>query len=121
MKRLFPITIALIQKAGESDAVKGDIISKATDIIDDSSQSSFKRWQCRYVLSGIGDTRGIPAIKRALTNEDEMVRGVAACALGAFNDPDAHDALVEASKSEKDPDVQAWIQNALAGQFLPKK
>jgi len=112
---------ALIKKAGESDSNREEIIQKATEIIDNSSQNSFKRWQCCYVLSGIGDKHGIPAIAQALKDENATVRGVAACALGQFDDPSAKDALIKAAKTEKTPDVQAWIQKALDGQFLPKK
>jgi HEAT repeat protein len=113
---------ALIQKAKESDAVRDDIISKATQIVGDSTQDSYRRWQCCYVLSGIGDERSIPTLKQALNNDESTtVRGVAACALGAFDNSAARDALQEAAKNEKNPDVQAWIQKALDGQFLPKK
>ena len=111
----------LIQKATESDASKDDIIRRAENIIDDPQQNSFKRWQSCYVLSGIGDKRGIPAITRAFGNQDPVVRGVAACALGAFDDPDAKAALEKAAKNEKNPDVQNWIQTALDGKFLPER
>ena len=112
---------ALIQKAKESDAAKDDIIRRAGEIIDDPKENPYRRWQSCYVLSAIGDKRGIAAITRALTNENSVVRGVAACALGTFDDSDARYALTEAAKTERDSDVQAWIRKALAGQFLPKK
>src|ERR1041385_3661403 len=81
---------ALIQKARESDSIKTDIIRRATGIIDDSTQSPVRRWQSCYILSGIGDKRSIPAIVRALNkDESSTVRGVSACALGAFDDSDA--------------------------------
>jgi len=113
---------ALIQKAKESDTVKDSIVNEATQIIGDSTQDSYKRWQSCYILSYIGDERSIPTLKQALNNDESVtVRGVAACALGAFDNSDARDALEEAAKNEKKLDVQAWIQKALDGQFLPKK
>lgn len=111
----------LIQKAKESAATKDDIIRKASDLIGDPQQSPFRRWQSCYVLSYIGDKRGIPAITRALKDENTTVRGVAACALGAFDDADAREALEAADKTEKDAEVQGWIKKALDGQFLAKK
>jgi HEAT repeat protein len=111
----------LIQKARESAALKDDIIRKAGDIIDDPQQNSYRRWQSCYVLSHIGDKRGIPAISHAFTNEDSVVRGVAACALGAFDDSDVRATLEAAAKTEQNPDVQSWVKKALDGQFLPGK
>jgi hypothetical protein len=108
---------ALIKKAAESDSVKDDIIRQASDIIADPGQDLFKRWQSCYVLSGIGDKRGIPVIKRALQDENSTVRGVAVCALGAFSDAEARGAIEDAAKSEMNSDVQKWIQKALAGEF----
>jgi HEAT repeat protein len=112
---------ALIQKAKESAAMENDIVHKASDLVEDRQQSPFRRWQSCYVLSYIGDPRGIPALTRALVDENTTVRGVAACALGAFDEPEARTALETAAKTEKDADVQAWIKKALDGQFLPKK
>jgi tRNA A-37 threonylcarbamoyl transferase component Bud32 len=111
---------ALQQKAREGGDIRVAIIRLASETIDDTSQNSFKRWQCCYVLSGIGDERGIPAITRALKDNNETVRGVAACALGAFDHPDAQAALVEAANSESNPGVQEWIQKALRGEFQKK-
>ena len=79
-----------------------------------------KRWESCYVLSSIGDKRGIPAVVRALYDENGVVRGVAACALGQrnfFNDPDAQSALQEAAKTEDSKDVQITIDKSLNGQF----
>src|SRR5436190_2924754 len=74
---------ALIQKAKESDATKDEILHKAADIIGDAQQNAYKRWQSCYVLSGIGDSRGIAPITSALKDENDTIRGVAVCALGA--------------------------------------
>src|SRR2546430_2173417 len=87
---------ALVQKAKESDTVRNDIISKATQIID-SSRNPYERWQSCYILSYIGDKRGISPIIRALKDQSEIVRGVAACALGMYDDPDARASLAEAA------------------------
>lgn len=111
---------ALPQKARESDEIRDRIIRLASATIDDASQNDFKRWQCCYVLSGIGDERGIPPIKRALKDKNETVRGVAACALGAFDHPDARAALEQAAKSESSSGVRESIQKALKGEFRRK-
>ena len=111
---------ALEAKAKESAEVRDQIIRLAGETISDLKQNMFKRWQCCYVLSGIGDKRGIPAVVRALQDENTTVRGVAACALGKFDDPDATSALEEAARREKNPEVQEWIQRALKGEFRKK-
>jgi hypothetical protein len=111
---------ALQQKAKEGDDLRLAIIHLASKIIDDAGENPAKRWQCCYVLSGIGDERGIPAIARALKNKNETIRGVAACALGAFEHPDARAALEAAANSESNAEVQGWIQKALKGEFLRK-
>ena len=111
---------ATIAKARQSDSIRDEIIRTATEIIDEPIHEEFKRWQCCYVLSGIGDERGIPALKRALQDKNEVVRGVAGCALGAFDDSDARSALEEAARTEKSPAVQEWIRKSLDGQFRKK-
>jgi len=108
---------ALITKAKDSVQVRDKIIQQATATIDDPSQNMFKRWQCCYVLSGIGDARGIPAISRALKDQNCIVRGVAACALGDFDEAEAKAALEQAAAQEQEPKVQAESQKALRGEY----
>jgi len=108
---------ALEEKAKESAEVRDQIIRLASQTIDDTRESMSKRWQCCYVLSGIGDKRGIPAIARALADQDRTVRGVAACALGAFDDAEATSALEAAAKVEKNPEVLEFVKKALKGQY----
>ncbi len=113
----FSVLNALIAKAKEDPESKDEVIRRAAETIDDQQQNMFKRWQCCYVLSGIRDKRGIPAITRALTDQNNTVRGVAACALGAFDDPEATSALEVAAKVEKNSEVQKSIQQALKGEY----
>ena len=87
---------------------------------DEPIQDDGKRWQCCYVLSGIGDKRGIPALKRALQDKNEIVRSVAACALGGFDNSEAKSALEEAEQIEKSPRVLESIRKSLGGQFRHK-
>lgn len=108
---------ALIDRAKENAANRDQIVRLATEVIDDKQQDPFRRWQCCYVLSGIGDPRGIPPVIRALNNQNEIVRSVAACALGQFDHPDALSALRNAAKTEKVPKVQEEIQKALRGAY----
>jgi len=110
----------LPQKAKESDEIRDKIIRLVSAVIDDPSQNDVKRWQCCYVLSSIGDERGIPPIKRALKDKNETVRGVAASALGVFDHPDARAALEQAAKSERSSGVRESIQKALNGEFRQK-
>jgi len=117
----FSVLNALIAKAKEGTNTCEEIIRRATETIDDPQQSMFRRWQCCYVLSGIGDKRGIPAVTRALKDQSEIVRGVAACALGAFEQPEARAALEKAAGTEQAPAVQKEIKKALRGEYRKKK
>jgi tRNA A-37 threonylcarbamoyl transferase component Bud32 len=108
---------ALEAKAKESAEVQDQIIRLASATIDDPKQNMFKRWQCCYVLSGIGDKRGIPTVARALKDQSDIVRSVAACALGAFDDAEAKSALEVAAKTETSPRVLESIQKALKGEY----
>jgi hypothetical protein len=116
----FTVLNALIAKAKEGTNTCDEIIHCATETIDDPQQSMFRRWQCCYVLSGIGDPRGIPAVTRALQDQSEIVRGVAACALGAFEQPEARAALEKAAGTEQAPAVQKEIKKALRGEYRKK-
>ncbi len=114
----FTVMNALVTKAKQGEKARDQVILQAGETIDDLRQNLFKRWQCCYVLSGIGDARGIPAITRALRDQSPIVRGVAACALGVFDHPDARSALETALKRERDLKVRQELQKALQGGYL---
>ena len=108
---------ALIARARENPANRDEVVRQATTIIDNKQQPMAKRWQCCYVLSGIGDERGIAVIARALNDESQTVRAVAACALGAYAAAEARSALEAAAKTETAPRVQEEIKKALKGGY----
>ncbi len=114
----FTVMNALVKKAKEDERTREGVIRKASETIYDLRQNMFRRWQCCYVLSGIGDPRGIPPISRALKDQSPIVRGVAICAMGAFDQPEAKSALETAFKQERDPRLRQDIQKALQGGFL---
>ncbi len=89
----------------------------ATETIDDLQQNMLKRWQCCYILSGIGQPSGIAALTHALKDQSSVVRGVAACALGTFDHPTARAALQQALANESNTNVQDAIQKALRGEY----
>lgn len=111
---------ALIEKTKISDEQTIEkIIIKAGEIIKDPNQTPFRRWQCCYVISGVGDAKGIPSLIYALTKDkDTTVRGCAAFALGNFDNEQAVKALNQAKTAEKKQEVLDWINRALAGEFL---
>lgn len=110
---------ALTEKARDGDAAtKKQINSRAIEIVRDPAEHLSKRWQCCYVLSGIGDPQAIPALGQALSGDNpETLRSVAACALGAFDAEEARRALKEARESEKSSRVLDSISGALSGRF----
>src|SRR6266849_6421342 len=65
-------------------------------------------------LGNIGDPQAVPALIGALHDEDALVRGHAAWALGRIGGEQAMDALHEALEIEQDREVQKEIQCALA-------
>jgi hypothetical protein len=111
---------AIEEKAKISDTnTKEKIIIRAGEIIEDPNQTTFRRWQCCYVISGIGDANGIPSLIHALTKDkDTTVRNCAACALGKFKNEQAINALKQSKTTEKNEEVLGWINKALEGQFL---
>ena len=115
----FAALSALSEKARSGDATaKGQIVRRAIEIVQDPSKPIAKRWQCCYVLSGIGDQQAVPVLGRALTGEEpEVLKSVAACALGAFDTDNARTALKQARKSEKSPRVLDSIDKAISGTF----
>jgi ankyrin repeat protein len=108
---------ALIAKAKEGADSKNEVIRRATETIDDRKGNEVKRWQCCYVLSGTRDPSVISALVRALRDRSEIVRAVAACALGAFDEAEATSALETAAKTEKSRDVVTHIQKSLRGEY----
>ncbi len=107
---------ALLQKAQQNDpGTKDAIVGHAIEIVGNDSEHVQTRWQCCYVLSGIGNDRAIQALRDALLGKQpEVLRCVAACALGALQDKEAaRKALIEARGQERSDRVLASINTAL--------
>lgn len=84
-------------------------------------RSPIKRTKRRGLLRNVcvalgnsGDTRAIPALIQALHDDEPLVRGHAAWALGQLKGEQARQALNEARESEQDDEVQHEIECALA-------
>jgi epoxyqueuosine reductase len=71
-------------------------------------------------LGNIGDPQAVPALIGALHDEEVLVRGHAAWALGRIGGEEALNALKEALDREEDVEVQQEIRCALATEALPK-
>lgn len=69
-------------------------------------------------LGNIGDRRAVPALGRALTHDEPLVRGHAAWALGRIGGTDAQRLLQEATEHEHDTDVREEIAAAMGQQAL---
>ena len=65
-------------------------------------------------LGNWGDRAAVAPLSRALDDEEPLVRGHAAWALGKIGDPQSHAALVRALATETDPWVQEEIGLALS-------
>ena len=111
---------ALIEKGSTDDrAVRDEILRLAATIIADPAALLPRRWHSSYVVSGLRTEEGIPVLARALQEDhSEIVRGVAACALGKYGSALAMTALRGALESEEAADVRNWIGRALDGEFV---
>ena len=115
---------ALTEKAKEGDAATRDsIISLVIAAMNDRSKPYKERWQCCYVLSGIGDERVVPDLIQVLENGQSNLRVFAAEALASLhkdthNDA-AHDALVKASRQETSQHVRDVIIRRLGSILTP--
>ena len=106
----------LIDKAKNGDEnTCNEILASAKSILEDPAKPCHQRWQTCYVLSGIGDPRGVALVEEALEKDPyATVRAVAACALGEFGTNEARTALTKARDTEQDPKVIEDIAKALA-------
>jgi len=71
------------------------------------------RRNAAVALGNLKDPSAIPALTRALADEDPIVRGHAAWALGRIAGPEAVDALLARRPLEEDPAVLDEIERAL--------
>jgi epoxyqueuosine reductase len=67
-------------------------------------------------LGNLGSVDAVPALIRALSDPDPLVRGHAAWALGRIGTGEARAALMEAFRLEADAGARAEMQQALAGE-----
>jgi epoxyqueuosine reductase len=72
-------------------------------------------------LGNIGDVQAVPALIGALHDEEALIRGHAAWALGRIGGGEALVALHEALRIEQDREVQKEIQCALANRETPAR
>jgi len=71
------------------------------------------RRNAAVALGNLGDSRAVPALVRALDDEDPIVRGHAAWALGRIGGAEAHDALRRLAQRETDPEVLVELNAAM--------
>jgi len=65
-------------------------------------------------LGNLGSVESVPALAKALSDSDPLVRGHAAWSLGRIGTAEARAALIEALRRETEPDAKAEIEQALA-------
>jgi len=66
-------------------------------------------------LGNLGSVEAIPALAKALSDSDPLVRGHSAWALGRIGTMEARMALIDALRRETDSDAKTEIEQALAG------
>ena len=65
-------------------------------------------------LGNIGSAEAVPALIRALNDEEPLVRGHAAWALGRIGTPEARDGLRRRLSVEENGDVKTEIEEAMS-------
>ncbi len=99
----------VVSKYRESDIAAQNAIGwMCVTYMSDWSADFQKRWPCRYVIGRSNCELGLPALVQILLHDQmEMMRAVAAEALGGLPDnAEAHDALVQSSRTEDKPASQ---------------
>ncbi len=105
---------ALVRKAAGDAQMRETILQRAVRTVPDARLPLTDRYLSGYVLSGIGDPRGVPVLADVLLHDPNVtMRGCAACALGEFDVPEATAALEQAAEQERSPEVLEWIRKAL--------
>jgi hypothetical protein len=98
--------------ATPSPARAGKVEDLSRMLLEDASYKV--RLQAALLLGKYGDRTAIPALVKALGDDNRIVRGVAAQALGRLGSADAAPALRSVLQREPDPFVRGQVEKALA-------
>ncbi len=107
---------AVARKYVESDlATRNAIVGLSINYMKDKRRGAMSRWPCCYVISRCGYEPGIADLIEVLRKDEmEVMRAVAAEALGALSDhPAARDALVQAKRNETNTRVREVLDRYL--------
>lgn len=117
---MFQAIESVAKNAREGDAAtRQAVVALCVSTMNDKSLDIPLRWPCCYVLSGIGDQQGLAKLIPVLLNdESEVIRGVAAEALGMAGTQEGLDALTRAARKEPAKSVRDTIARYL-GQSMP--
>jgi len=100
------------------DEERARILDRALELAADPNRPFAQRYQCCYVASAFEYAPAIPVLRDILADRrNARLQGVAACALGHFESPEATAALERALEEVEDTEVAQWITRALAGEF----
>ena len=112
--RGFILLVLLLTAAGRVPAAGTDV--RVEDLVRALQEdSNYKiRVQAALVLGKLADPRAVPALVRALSDNNKTVRGIAAQALGQLGDLTAQDPLRGLLRRETDSFVRAQVEKALA-------
>jgi hypothetical protein len=112
IKRLFALVVALVATVLLGNPARADRITRLIQILE--TDSSYKvRLQVCVTLGNIKDKRAVPALIRALNDENFTVRGVAAAALGQIGDKRALPDLQKLQKKDTNAFVRGQVEKAV--------
>ena len=112
IKRLFALVVALVATLLLGNLARADRITRLIQILE--TDSSYKvRLQVCVTLGNIKDKRAVPALIRALNDENFTVRGVAAAALGQIGDKRALPDLQKLQKKDTNAFVRGQVEKAV--------
>jgi len=105
------VVVLLAAVAGQARAgVNVEDLCKA--VVEDPNYKI--RVQAALVLGKVADPAAVPALVKALSDQNATVRGIAAAALGQIGDASAADPLRELQRREGDGFVKSQVTKALA-------
>lgn len=110
--RLLFVVVALLLPLSWSAPARADRIDRLVKILQ-TSDSYKVRLQVVITLGKLKDRRAVPALVRALSDENYTVRGVAATALGQIGDKSALPALKNLARRDSNSFVQSQAKKAI--------
>lgn len=106
------LLVAVLALAALPAGAAGKVEELSKALVEDASYKV--RVQAALLLGKLGDKAAVPALTRALGDENKTVRAISAQALGQLGDGGAREALANLAKKDPDAFVRGQAEKAVA-------